>query len=175
MPAIYESSFDAWRSLRIPVPEGANPVIVGFREQTAVVTTAIKSLIERSVNERESVVIEGIHLVPGYLDTSAFPSAWVVPLVIAVDDDEAHLSHFFIREAQTDGTRPLEKYRDNFATIRLLGRYIEDLAREHGIPIIVSHQLDRTIAETLEHIVDAVISEEGLPAARATEGEEQRP
>jgi 2-phosphoglycerate kinase len=164
MPAVYESSFDAWRGLRIPVPQGANPVIVGFREQTAVVTTAIKSLVERSVTERESMVIEGVHLVPGYLDTAAFENAWVVPLVIAVDDDEAHLSHFFIREIQTDGTRPLEKYRENFDSIRLLGRYIEDLAREHGIPVIVSHQLDRTVADTLEHIVDAVIAEEGLPA-----------
>jgi len=164
MPAVYESSFDAWRGLRIPVPQGANPVIVGFREQTAVVSTAIKSLVERSVTERESVVIEGVHLVPGYLDTDAFENAWVVPLVIAVDDDEAHLSHFFIREIQTDGTRPLEKYRENFDSIRLLGRYIEDLAREHGIPVIVSHQLDRTVADTLEHIVDAVIAEEGLPA-----------
>jgi 2-phosphoglycerate kinase len=175
MPAVYESSFDAWRGLRIPVPQGANPVIVGFREQTAVVTTAIKSLVERAMAERESMVIEGIHLVPGYLETDAFENAWVVPLVIAVDDDESHLSHFFIREIQTDGTRPLEKYRENFATIRLLGRYIEDLAREHGIPVIVSHQLDRTIAETLEHIVDAVIAEEGLPTVDGPARREEPP
>jgi 2-phosphoglycerate kinase len=175
MPAVYESSFDAWRGLRIPVPEGADPVIVGFREQTAVVTPGIKSLVERAMAERESMVIEGVHLVPGYLDTDAFENAWVVPLVIAVDDDEAHLSHFFIREIQTDGTRPLEKYRENFASIRLLGRYIEDLAREHGIPVIVSHQLDRTVAETLEHIVDAVIAEEGLPAVDAPARGEEPP
>ena len=175
MPAVYESSFDAWRGLRIPVPQGANPVIVGFREQTAVVTTAISSLVERAMSERESMVIEGIHLVPGYLETDAFENAWVVPLVIAVDDDESHLSHFFIREIQTDGTRPLEKYRENFATIRLLGRYIEDLAREHGIPVIVSHQLDRTIAETLEHIVDAVIAEEGLPTVDGPARREEPP
>ena len=168
MPAVYESSYDAWRALRVPVPQGADPVIVGFREQTAVVTTAIESLIERSIREGESVVIEGIHLVPGYLDPSIFVDAWVVPVIIAVDDDASHLSHFFIREVQTDGTRPLEKYRSNFANIRLLGRYIEELAREHDIRVIVSHQLDRTVAETLEHIVDTVIAEEGLRPARTS-------
>ncbi len=166
MPAVYESSFDAWRALRVPVPKGANPVIVGFREQTAVVSTAIEALIERAVRERESMVIEGVHLVPGYLDARAFEDAWVVELVIAVDDDEAHLSHFYIREVQTDGTRPMQKYRENFATIRKLGRYIEGLAKDHGIPVIVSHQLDRTVAEVLEHIVDAVI-EESLPEQQA--------
>jgi 2-phosphoglycerate kinase len=172
MPAVYESSFDAWRGLRVPVPRGANPVIVGFREQTAVVSTAIEALIERAIRERESMVIEGIHLVPGYLDASPFEDAWVVPIVIAVDDDEAHLSHFYIREIQTDGTRPMEKYRDNFANIRELGTYIEDLARDHGIPLIVSHQLDRTVAEVLEHIVDAVIAQEDLSEAQSQQGGE---
>jgi 2-phosphoglycerate kinase len=172
MPAVYESSFDAWRGLRVPVPRGANPVIVGFREQTAVVSTAIEALIERAIRERESMVIEGIHLVPGYLDMSPFKDAWVVPLIVAVDDDEAHLSHFYIRSIQTDGTRPMEKYRDNFNTIRELGTYIEDLARDHGIPVIVSHQLDRTVAEVLEHIVDAVIAEEDLSETQPQQGGE---
>lgn len=161
MPAIYESSFDAWRNLRSPVPVGADPVIVGFREQTAVVTTGIVSLIERAVVEGESMVVEGIHMVPGYIEPSLFANAWVVPLVITVDDEESHRSHFYIREVQTDGTRPFEKYRAAFDNIRLLGHYIEDLAREHGTPLIHSHQLDRTVAETLEHIVGAVIGEAG--------------
>ena len=82
MPAIYESSFNAWRGLRVPVPHGANPVIVGFREQTAVVTTGIKSLIERAVVEGVSLVIEGVHLVPGYIEPSQFKNARVVQLVI---------------------------------------------------------------------------------------------
>ena len=161
MPAIYESSFDAWRSLRSPVPVGADPVIVGFREQTAVVTTGVVSLIERAVLEGESMVVEGIHMVPGYIEPSLFVNAWVVPLVITVDDEESHRSHFYIREVQTDGTRPFEKYRASFDNIRLLGHYIEDLAREYGTPLIHSHQLDRTVAETLEHIVGAVIGEAG--------------
>jgi 2-phosphoglycerate kinase len=161
MPAIYESSFNAWRSLRIPVPAGADPVIVGFREQTAVVATGIKSLIERAVLEGVSVIIEGIHLVPGYIDPAEFTGATVVQLVVAVDDEDAHRSHFYIREVQTDGNRPLEKYRANFDNIRLLGLYIEDLARENGTPIIHSHQLDTTVAETLELIVKKATQEEG--------------
>lgn len=157
MPAIYESAFDAWKGLRVPVPQGANPVIVGFREQTAVVTSGVKSLIERAVIEGTSMVIEGIHLVPGYLDLTRFDRARVVQLVIAVSDEQSHLSHFYIREVQTEGTRPLERYRSGFEQIRMLGAYIEDLAREHRIPVIYSHQLDRTVADVLEHVVAAAI------------------
>jgi len=155
MPAIHDSAFNAWRGLRVPVPQGANPVIVGFREQTAVVTTGVKALIDRAVVEGENLVIEGIHLVPGYLDPRSFANARVAQLVIGVADEESHLSHFYIREVQTEGTRPLDRYRQNFANIRVLGTYIEDLAREHGIPVVMSHQLDRTVAQVLEHIVSA--------------------
>ncbi|HEY3317458.1 MAG TPA: hypothetical protein VGK50_03435 [Coriobacteriia bacterium] len=160
MPAIYESSFNAWRGLRVPVPHGANPVIVGFREQTAVVVTGIKSLVDRAAAEGVSMVIEGVHIVPGYLEACALCDARVVQLVITVDDEDAHRSHFYIREVQTDGARAFEKYRANFANIRLLGGYIEDLANEHGIPIVHSHQLDRTVADTLERVVNAVIGDE---------------
>ena len=159
MPAIHESAFNAWRGLRVPVPQGANPVIVGFREQTAVVTTGIKALIGRAVLEGTSMVIEGIHLVPGYLDPRKFESARVVQLVIGVDDEESHLSHFYIREVQTEGSRPQRRYRKNFENIRELGHYIEDLALEHDIPVVYSHQLDRTVADVIEHVVSAAIDE----------------
>ncbi len=160
MPAIYESSFDAWRGLRVPVPRGASPVIVGFREQAAVVATGMKSLIDRAVVEGVSMVLEGIHVAPGYIEPSQFKNAHVVQLLISVDDEEAHRSHFYIREIQTDGMRPFERYRANFDNIRLLGRYVEDLAVEHGIPVVHSHQLDRTVAEVLELIVDTVIRDD---------------
>ena len=157
MPAIYESAFNAWRGLRVPVPHGANPVIVGFREQTAVVTTGVKALIDRSVLEGDSLVLEGVHLVPGYLEPRQFKGARVVQLVIGVEDEDAHRSHFYIREVQTDGMRPFERYRANFGNIRLLGHYIEDLAREHETTVLYSHQLDLTVADVIEQIVNTVV------------------
>ncbi len=157
MPAVYESAFNAWKGLRVPVPQGANPVIVGFREQTAIVSSGVKSLIARAVLEGTSMVIEGIHLVPGYLDPLSFEGARVVQLVIGVSDEQSHLSHFYIREAQTDGSRPLDRYRTGFEDIRLLGGYIEELARKNGIPVVYSHQLDQTVADVLEYVVNAAI------------------
>jgi len=175
MPAIYESSFNAWRGLRVPVPHGVSPVIVGFREQAAVVATGMKSLIDRAVAEGVSMVLEGIHIVPGYIEPSQFSNASVVQLVLAVDDEEAHQSHFYVREIQTEGTRPFERYRANFTNIRLLGRYIEDLAVERGIPVVHSVQLDQAVAEVLELTVDAVLRDDDTNARAddmSAEGEE---
>jgi 2-phosphoglycerate kinase len=168
MPAIHESAFTAWRRLRVPVPEGANPVIVGFREQTAVVSTGIKALIDRAVLEGNSMVVEGIHLVPGYLDLTHTGNARVVELIVGVKGEQSHLSHFYIREAQTEGSRPRERYISNFEDIRLLGTYIERLAGEHGIPVIYSHDLDRTIDDVLEYVITEAVDNE-QPAATADE------
>jgi len=132
------------------------------------VLTAIRALVDRAVAEGESIVVEGVHVVPGYIEPLQFRNASVVPVLIAVDDEESHRSHFYIREVQTDGTRPFERYRANFGNIRLLGAYIEELATEHGVPIVRSQQLDRTVAEVLELVVDTAIrDDEGYKARRA--------
>ena len=83
----------------------------------------------------------------------------MVQIVIGVDDEESHRSHFYIREAQTHGTRPHRRYEDEFESIRVLGSYIEALAREHSIPVIYSHQLDSSIADVLETVVAAAIED----------------
>jgi 2-phosphoglycerate kinase len=173
MPAIYESSWDAWQALRVPVPHGASPVIVGFREQAAVVATGMKSLIERSVLEGVSLVLEGIHVAPGYIEPSQFKNASVVQVLIAVEGEDEHRSHFYIREVQTEGKRPFERYVASFENIRLLGGYVEELAREHDIPVVYSKHLDRTVAEVLELIVDTVLREdEAQRVEEPAEGEE---
>lgn len=166
MPAIYESAFSAWRGLRVPVPEGANPVVVGFREQSAVVNTGVRALISRAALEGVSMVIEGVHLVPGYLDPRQFSNVRVVQLVIGVADEQSHRSHFYIREAQTHGTRSHQRYEREFEHIRVLGGYIESLAREHDIPLIYSHQLDVAIADVLETVITAALDEEQDAQAR---------
>jgi 2-phosphoglycerate kinase len=171
MPAIHESAFNAWQGLRVPVPQGANPVILGFREQTAAVATGVKAIIDRAVLEGDNLVVEGIHLVPGYIDSSAFEHARVAQIVIGVADEDAHLSHFYIREIQTEGSRPRDRYQHSFSDIRLLGCYIEDLAREHSIPVVMSHQLDKTVAEVLELVVNAAIGTRNVrPGAGASPG-----
>src|SRR5207245_2949169 len=68
MPTLYTSSFNADEALREPPPRAADKVIVGFREQTAAVTAGINALIRRAAEEGTSVIIEGAHVVPGFVE-----------------------------------------------------------------------------------------------------------
>src|SRR6266516_3751987 len=68
MPTLHTSSFEADAALREPPTSAADPLIVGFREQTAAVAVGINALIERAALEGTSIIIEGAHVVPGFFD-----------------------------------------------------------------------------------------------------------
>ena len=165
MPALYNSTFSAWKELWMPLSADTDPVIIGFREQTAAVSVGIKAVINRSINEGLNVVIEGAHVVPGFISSpDAFKDAFVVPLVIAIEDENLHRSHFYIRELETEGLRPFEKYRANFEAIRKIGKYVDNLAQEKEIPIILSGNLDVAVSNVLKEISKTVLVSAKLKA-----------
>ena len=155
MPSLHESTFLAWKAINQPLEK--DPLIAGFREQAKVVAVGIRAVIDRAIREGLNVVIEGVHVVPGFINSSLCEKAFIVPMIIAVDDEDLHRSHFYIRELQTEGFRPFERYRENFDSIRKIGGYIERLAEQYCIPVLSSHNLDTTITAVLTEVLNHVL------------------
>ena len=157
-PTLHTSSFDAARLVRHPLPRGADPVVVGFRDQASAVAVGIDALARRAIEEGTDLIIEGAHVVPGFLDGKQFEGqAVVVPMVVTVDDEELHRSHFAIRALET-GNRPRERYLDFFDNIRKLQKYIKSLALQHGVPIVPSYNLDATLSQVIDLVVGEAIN-----------------
>jgi 2-phosphoglycerate kinase len=154
MPTLYTSSFDADSALREPPTRAADRVIVGFREQTAAVAVGLRALIERSAVEGTSVIIEGAHVVPGFLDLEDFRDRVVpVPMILTVDDEDVHRTHFAARAADSSG-RPFRRYLRNFQNIRRVQKYVKSQALSHDWPVVSSYNLDQTIAAVIDLVVD---------------------
>ena len=66
-PVIHKSSFDAHESIRTQ-SISVDPVIEGFINHVDVVNVGIEAIIERSVKEGISTIIEGVHIVPGFIN-----------------------------------------------------------------------------------------------------------
>jgi 2-phosphoglycerate kinase len=162
MPTLHTSSFDAVHLVRHPLPRNADPVIIGFREQAAAVAVGAQALMRRAVAENTDLVLEGAHLVPGFFDPAEFTGAFVVQFVIAVDDPDAHRSHFLAR-AHDNRSRPSDRYLDFFDNIRTIQRYVKSLALERSVPIVHSYSLDATLAQVIELVVSRAM--EGIPPA----------
>src|SRR5438046_3047604 len=119
MPTIHHSSFEAWRGLPEAEQEEGDPIIRGFLQQTKNVLVGVRASIDRALEEGWSMVLEGVHLVPGMLPPE-IDGALVVQCVLGVEHEEVHAANFFVRDAASDGVRPVDKYLDGLDDIRLI-------------------------------------------------------
>jgi 2-phosphoglycerate kinase len=154
MPAIHHSSFEAGRATADEETEEHQAVVDGFLEQTRNVLVGVRAAIDRALEEGWSMVLEGVHVVPGMLPKQ-IQGALVVQCVLSISDAEAHASHFWIRDADSEGVRPYEKYLDCFDDIRLVQSYILDRARKHDVPVIENGNIEDAIAEVMELVLTA--------------------
>ena len=154
MPAIHHSSFEAGRAVADDEDDGNQAVLDGFLEQTREVLVGVRAAIDRALEEGWSMVLEGVHLVPGMLPKE-IEGALVVECVLSIEDGEAHASHFWIRDTDSEGVRPYEKYLDAFDDIRLIQTYILGRARKHDVPVIENGSIEAAIGEVMELVLAA--------------------
>ena len=154
MPTLHTSSFHADQALREPPGTSADALLLGFREQTAAVAVGINALIERAATEGTSIVIEGAHIVPGFVDVESHKDRILaVPFILGVDDEGRHLSHFATREDAVSA-RPAERYTEGFENIRRLQRYVKSQALSHGVPVLPNYSFDQSIAVVMDLVME---------------------
>jgi 2-phosphoglycerate kinase len=151
MPSIHYSSFEAGKGLRSAEQEEVDPLLHGFLDQTRNVLVGVNAAIERSLAEGWSTVPEGVHLVPGM--TAPIEDALVVQCVLAIDSEDAHASHFWIRDIASDGARSLDKYLERLSDIRYLQDYIVHRAEREEVPVIRNKDRESATSEVIELVM----------------------
>jgi 2-phosphoglycerate kinase len=162
LPAIHYSSFEAGRALPTAQEEEVDPLLHGFLEQTRHVLVGVQAAIDRSLEEGWSIVIEGVHLVPGMLPRS-IDGAVVVECVITIENEETHAGHFWIRDVASEGIRPLDKYLERLGDIRYLQDYIVERAQVEGIPRVENAEREKAIGAVMELVLAAADRVEKVP------------
>ena len=156
MPSLHASSFDVASHLREPPAGDIDPVIAGFRSQVRAVSVGITQLIRRAVVEGTDLLIEGAHVLPGYVQLPGRSEAIVTQMVVSVDDEQIHRSHFAARSQDARSHRQNRNYLDYFAEIRTIQDYIGALAVEHGVPVVPSYSLDATVSRVMQLVVSSL-------------------
>lgn len=151
MPSIHYSSFEAGEARDEDDPER---VLHGFLDQTRNVLVGVRAAIERVLQEGWSMVLEGVHLVPGMVQPE-IEGALVVQFVLAIEDVEAHASHFWIRDSSSGHARPFERYLDSLGDIRALQDYIVGRAEKVGVPVIKNGDIELATAEAMELVLES--------------------
>ena len=159
MPTIHYSSFEAGRAHRGEEGEG-NPVLAGFLDQTRNVLVGMGAVIERALSERWSIVLEGVHLVPGLLPP--IEGALTVHCVLQIEDPDAHAAHFWIRDATSEGLRPVQRYIDALDDIRLIQSAIVARAHRHKVPVFENRNIEWTISSVMDLVLSSVEARQGV-------------
>lgn len=148
-PSLHRSSFDAYLTLRDKerFDGDTNSLIeAGFEDHASFVIPAIERVIRRAVDDYDDVVIEGVHLVPGFIDINKFKDDASIHFFILSANREVHKERFVKRAMKIKrGGKHLEYFKEN----RIINDYLVKNAVEHDIPVIDNKTIDHTVKRML--------------------------
>ena len=155
MPAIHYSSFEAGAVVEPDVT--GDPTVLGFVEQSRQVCVAVEAAMRRALTEGWSLVLEGVHLVPGLVPT-VLEGAVVVHVIVQITDEEVHRIHFHVRDMTTGGVRPMSRYLDRLDDIRRIQGYLVSRAQRTGVAVVENANVERTIDQVVELVIESAES-----------------
>jgi 2-phosphoglycerate kinase len=149
MPSIHQSSFEAGDVY----PDADDPLEFGFLQQARNVLVGVNASSDRAFEEGWSLVLEGVHLVPGMVELPRPEHAVSVFVVLAIDDEDEHVRHFRFRDEDSD--RPESRYLERFADIRRLQELVVARAHRAGVPVIENENADKAARTVADLVLDA--------------------
>ncbi|MGM0484282.1 MAG: ATP cone domain-containing protein [Candidatus Krumholzibacteriota bacterium] len=152
IPTLHQSSFEAWKSLKTPLVE--NKQMYAFQQQVSLVSECVTAVIRRTIKEGLKMVINGVHIVPGFLKKSLEKKYgdYILQYVIDVPDVEQHKQNFYKREEGS--SRDPERYIENIDNIRWTHDYILNMARRNNVKIIENVDFEKLVGMMLDDIID---------------------
>ena len=154
MPSIHYSSFEVGKAVSRVEGDKRDPNLTGFLDQTRNVLVGVHAVLGRALEEGYSLALEGVHIVPGMVRPP--DGALVCQVLLAIEDEEDHESHFWTRDAASEGLRPFEKYLRALPDIRRIQDYLVKEAAKAGVPVIENSRVEETVDQVIALVLDQI-------------------
>ncbi|MBQ61233.1 MAG: hypothetical protein CMQ19_04065 [Gammaproteobacteria bacterium] len=160
LPILHTSSFRAWTTLPGTGAEmtgvSDNLLVSGFRGQADLLTVAIEAVVKRALRERVSLILEGVHIQPAFMEQLVeSDDAIIVPIMLGVMKRKQ--LHQRIRGRGRDAPqRRSERYLKHFDEIWRLQSYLLSGANKSGIPIVVNGDKEAVFSEIMRHVIEVL-------------------
>jgi 2-phosphoglycerate kinase len=157
VPTLGYSSFEAWRGL----PDSAtgngadiqSRVVAGFLSQFSAMKLALESTINRAIEERHHLILEGVHVVPTELNLEAKQgNAVVIPIMLASIKKEM-LRKQLKRRGREKNKYQISHYLENMDDIWELQSWLLDEEDKAGISIIENWYIENTVRAALDLVI----------------------
>ena len=150
-PALHSSSYDAYKHIRNKNRFRSYDELVsaGFDEHASYVIPALEKIIQRAITDYDDIIIEGVHLVPGLINTEQFDDDANIYFFILSSDEEYHKERFVKRAIEIHrGGKQLDFFKEN----RIIHDHLLNEAEEYGVTVINSKTVEKTLEKILSHI-----------------------
>ncbi len=148
IPTLHQSTFTACDKLRTPFV--SNKLIYAFEQQVSLVSEGLVAVMNRGRKEGLNMVLNGVHIVPGFIQTDRKSSAHTYQYVLDVPDIEQHIQHFHSREEGS--LRDPSRYIDRLDRIREIHDYVVSMALKGGITVVENVDFEKTLKVILEDV-----------------------
>ena len=156
IPTLHESTFKACDALRTPYVD--NKLIYAFEQQVSLVSQGMISVMKRGKKEGLNIVLNGVHIVPGFIENNIDTSGChVFQYILDVPDIDQHKQHFYSREEGSK--RDPERYIEMMERIRNIQDFVLDMADRYEVPIIKNKQYEETLRIILDDVIDRLEKE----------------
>jgi len=171
-PLLHTSSFNAGGAVdraELNVVRAQERLVYGFQRQSELVEVACQAVLQRAIDERVSMIVEGVHIRPTLLQHLAGCDAVIVPCALCVLDKDALISRIKRRREQTRQRRAA-RYLKKIDDIWRLQSALLSEADNADIQIINNLDREATVSEIIKTITATIAAAYGkrqLTALRA--------
>ena len=161
LPVLHTSSFEAWKCLPGVDATGRctdEQLADGFHAQAELLSVACEGVVQRALRERVSLILEGVHAHPGFLDKSGLSlehDSLVVPIMLAVPDRNELRKRIRGRGAETPQRRAA-RYLEHFDAIWRLQKVLLSDADRSRVNIIENTSTDKVFREVMRHVINVL-------------------
>lgn len=176
-PPLHTSSFAAGGvvdSADIYAGKDEENLLYGFQRQAELVEVACQAVLQRALNERVSMILEGVHIRPSLLQHIAGDSvdagdAVIVPFILCVLNKDLLISHIKGRRVKTQQRRAA-RYLEKIDDIWQLQSALLSEADSADIQILDNLDREKTVSEIIKTItltIAATYTKRRLKAVKA--------
>lgn len=157
MPVLHQSSFTAWKGLpgHHETASGVSDelLVQGYLSQADALALASETVVQRSTREHVSLVLEGVHIHPAFMQKlQKGTDSIVVPIMVGLLKPK-HLRQRIKMRSNNAPDRGSEHYLQYFDEIWRLQSYLLSEADRAHIPIVVNENRDKAFSEIMRFTI----------------------
>lgn len=116
-------------------------------KQANLVNHELYNVIDKLIQRRESVVVEGVHLTVEFIKTLLVKFKYTLPFIVYISKAEKHKERFAVRSKLMTLDAKYNKYVEYFENIRTIQNYIVKKADECSFPKIDNNNIDKSLGK----------------------------